>query len=62
MYIKTFFTSQHTPRSELIVLQDGLSLVSASRTGDEATVTALLDSGADPDFKEIVRKEFLILD
>ena len=53
----TFFTTAH---SEL-VLQDGLSLVSASRTGEEATVTSLLDSGADPHFRNIVRKESRIL-
>ena len=49
------------PLSERIVLQDRLSLVSASRTGDETTVISLLDSGADPDFKDIVRKESRIL-
>ena len=57
----TFLFHKHTPLSELIVLQDRHSLVSASRRGDEATVTSLLDSGADPDFNEIVRKESRIL-
>ena len=53
----TFVTiHKHSLHSELIVLQDGLSLVSASRTGEEATVTSLLDSGADPHFRDIVRK------
>ena len=54
----TFVTiHKHSPHSELVVLQDRLSLVSASRTGEEATVTSLLDSGADPHFRDIVRKE-----
>ena len=53
----TFVTiHKHSLHSELIVLQDRLSLVSASRTGEEATVTSLLDSGADPHFRDIVRK------
>ena len=53
----TFMTiHKHSLHSELIVLQDGLSLVSASRTGEEATVTSLLDSGADPLFRDTVRK------
>ena len=53
----TFVTMhKHSPHSELVVLQDGLSLVSASRTGEETTVTSLLDSGADPHFRDIVRK------
>ena len=47
---------EHTPQSDLIVLQDGLSLVTASRTGDEGTVASLLDSGADSYFRNIVRK------
>ena len=38
-----------------IVLQGGLTLVRASRAGDETAVTSLLDSGADPHFKDIVR-------
>ena len=53
--------NQRTPLSEFIVQQDRLSLVSASGTGDETTVTALLDSGADPDFKDIVRKNSGVL-
>ena len=54
----TFVTiNKHSPHSEFVILQDRLSLVSASRTGEEATVTALLDSGADPHFRDIVRKE-----
>ena len=53
----TFVTiHKHSPHSELIVLQDRLSLVSTSRTGEEATVASLLDSGADPHFRDIVRK------
>ena len=57
IYVHTFFTNQHTSLSELTVLQDRLSLVRASRTGKKAMVTSLLDSGTDPDFKDIVRKE-----
>ena len=53
----TFVTiNKHSPHSEFVVLQDGHSLVSASRTGEEATVASLLDSGADPHFRDIVRK------
>ena len=55
-YITFVTIHEHSPHSELTGLQDGLSLVSASRTGDEATVTSLLDSGADPHFRDIVRK------
>ena len=32
--------------------------MSASNTGDDTTVTALLDSGADPNFKDIVRESW----
>ena len=52
----TFFTNQHTPLSQPIAIQDSLSLVNASRTGEQTTVTSLLDSGADPHFEDIVRK------
>ena len=31
--------------------------MSASRTGEKATVTSLLDSGAEPHFRDIVRIE-----
>ena len=56
----TIFSNQHTPHPKLTVLQDRVSLVSASRTGEETTVTSLLDSGVDPDFRDIVRKKLIL--
>ena len=57
IHVHSLQTSIATPLSKLIVLQNRLSLEKASRTEDEATVTSLLDSGTDPDFRDIVRKE-----
>ena len=42
---------------DLYILQDGVSVLCAS-AGDKTTVTSLLDSGADPHFRSIVRKSF----
>ena len=46
-----FKTNEHAHC--ILSLQDGVSLVCAS-TGNKTTVTSLLDSGADPNFRNIV--------